>query len=206
GEIRRPHLLDSRQADHLQLVGDALGDLGFVEMREVLADRVGDVLAHVERVEERRGLEEHGDLSAHGKELLLRTPHQLLAVEEDRSAVGAEQADQALEQHALARARSADHRERLPTSNGKVEALVDDVLAEGLPQVLEPNQFLARAGAKLVPGEGFETGLGGGNVHRVRRSWVRRRSATSTPTAEMATVSVVARPTPSVPPVVRNPL
>src|SRR5690606_15659651 len=168
--------------------------------------RVGDVLRHVQRVEERRRLEEHGDLPADGEEFLLGLSDELLAVEADRTLVRREQADQAFEQDALPGARAADHRHRLPAPDREVEPLVDHVASEGLPEVLEADQLLARSRPEIVSGQGFEDALARSRIHSVRRSWVRMRSAISTPTAEMATVSVVARPTPSVPPVVVKPL
>ncbi len=111
------------------------------------------------------------------------------ALEQHRAAVGVEQPDQALEQHALPAARAADDGERLAFSNGQIEPVVDALLAEGLVQPLVLDQHAVRRVA-----------------HRARKSLVRKKSVRRIATEAIATVSVVARPTPSVPPSVLKPL
>ena len=96
--------------------------------------------------------------------------------------------DEGLEQDALARTRAADDGQRLLGAHAQGETVEDDLRAEGLVQVLETDDVAAIAQDSTR-----------------RRILVRKKSATSTDTEATATVSVVARPTPSVPPVTRNP-
>ena len=76
----------------------------------VLAQRKGDVVEHVHRVEQRRHLEYHAELSALLVELDLAQRHDVEPVDDDLSSVGLFEADQLAQEHRLARAaRPHDH-------------------------------------------------------------------------------------------------
>src|SRR5262249_33713587 len=161
----------------------------------LLLERVLDVLAHGEAVEEGRALEDHRHPPADGEELLLVKTGDLLAVEEDASPVGVHQADQALEEDALPCAGSANDGQGLALVNAEREVVEDHLRTEGLVDALEADEALARVRGLCRRG------------HRmVSKSLVRKKSARQTATEEIATVSVVARPTPSVPPCTCSPL
>ena len=99
-----------------------------------------------------------------------------------------QQADEGLEQYALSRSRTADDGERLPGPDRQGQPVEDNLRAEGLVQVLNADDVgpIAQDSTRS-------------------KIFVRKKSATRTDTEATATVSVVARPTPSVPPVTRNP-
>src|SRR5262249_19210170 len=153
------------------------------------------VLAHRDAVEERRALEDHRDPLADGKELLLSEAGEVVAVEDDSASVGVHQPDEALEEHALPCPRTSDDGECLTTVHLQPQVVEHDLGAEGLVEALEADQRLG----------GRWRGGGGGHV-MVRRSLVRKKSASKTATEATATVWVVARPTPSVPPSTVSPL
>ncbi len=72
GEIARAHRLDAGQPDELERLRDARADLVFTHRApELLAQPVCDVLADVERVEQRRALKEIGDAAPHLDEVAL---------------------------------------------------------------------------------------------------------------------------------------
>src|SRR5207237_9259278 len=109
-----------------------------------------------------------------------------LAVDFDPAGVRPEQRVHVLEQHALARAAAAEDDERLPGEHVEGESPQHGLAPEGL---LEPGAAdVARGG------------------HVSRKSLVRKKSETSTVIEAATTVAVVARPTPSAPPVVPSPL
>ena len=74
-----------------------------------------------------------------------------IAYEAARAEFSREEADEVLEQHALARARAADDGECLARVHREVHVLVDDLGAEGLLQVLEADEL-------LPAGNGLELG------------------------------------------------
>src|SRR5262249_27631575 len=167
-----------------------LGQIGLL-----LLERVLDVLPHGEAVEEGRALEDHRHPTADGEELLLVETGDLLAIEEDAPPVGIDQADQALDENALPCAGAADDGQRLPLADAQREVVEDHLGTEGLVDALEADEALA--GVRGLCRRG----------HRmVSNSLVRKKSARHTATEEIATVSVVARPTPSVPPCTCSPL
>src|SRR6185295_13129965 len=194
GEVRGSHRLDAGEVHQGEDPRDAAQPLLLAHLREVLAQRVLDVLSHRDAVEERRGLEDHRDPAADGEELLLPVPGEVVPVEDDPAAVGVHEPDEALEKHALSRSGPADDREGLAPAHVQRQVVEHDLGAEGLVQALEADQRLV----------GRWRGGGSGHV-MVRRSLVRKKSASKTATEATATVWVVARPTPSVPPSTLSP-
>ena len=78
----------------------------------VLAEREGDVVEDVHRAEQRAVLEQQAELLAHLEQLVVGHVRDRLAVDEHVAGVRIEQADDVLDQHALAGSRGPeDHRD-----------------------------------------------------------------------------------------------
>src|SRR5262249_52788047 len=115
-----------------------------------------------------------------------------LAVDVDRAALPGQQAEDHLEQHALARAAAAEQRDHLALAHVEVQVLEHAVAAERLRDVDETHDA-ALAAHHVDP------------QPNARKSFVRKKSETSVTTDETTTVRVVAWPTPTVPPRVSMP-
>jgi hypothetical protein len=107
----------------------------------VLAEGEGDVLGAGHRVEERGVLEDHRALHADGHHALLVLPGDLLAVQPDLALVGLEQADEVLDEHALAHAGRADDEEHLACLDVEAHVVEHRLGPEGLPDVAEGDQL-----------------------------------------------------------------
>ena len=141
--------LDSRQPDELERLRDAPEDLVLAHLvPELLAQAVRDVLADVERVEERRTLEEVRDATPDLDEVALGDLRHVDVVEEDSPRVDREQADQHLEHDALADARRAHHRDDLAAFHLEREVGVDDLRTERLLDVAELDERPCRIPSK----------------------------------------------------------
>src|SRR5439155_2801239 len=180
----RHEALAAGKVDHLERLADASGD-GAGRQQSMLAQRIGDVLAHRERVEERALLEEHGDVAPHRHERVLVEPLEDHAVHLDLAGIGHEERVHVLQEHALARAAPAEHDERLARQHVEREPAQHGLRAEGL---------LEAAAADV-----------GRCAHERRKSLVRKKSEMRTVIEAATTVRVVARPTPSAPPVTWSP-
>src|SRR5262249_12301055 len=152
----------------------------------VLAERIGDVLADGERVEERALLEEHRHLPAHRHERVLVERAERDAVDLDLARVRPQEGVHVLQEHALARAAPAEHDERLSREHVERQTAQHRLRAEG-----------------LLEGAAADVRLG---AHVSKKALVRKKSDTSTVIDAATTVRVVARPTPSAPPVTPRPL
>ena len=120
-----------------------LADLALRELR-VLDEREGDVVEHVDRVEERRVLVDHPELLADAVELALAHRDDVLAVDEDAAARRLlERHDQA-EERRLAGAGAADDARRLAAPADEVDPAEDLGVAEGLAHSLEDDDVVAR--------------------------------------------------------------
>src|SRR6185503_11327609 len=108
----------------------------------------------------------------------------LQAIDPDLARIGLDQADDVLEQDALAGTRRAEQRHRLADLHFEIHAVQHDVVDEALGDVLQLDAHCA------VP----------------RISLVRIVSSISTVTDAATTACVVARPTPSAPCWVLNPM
>jgi hypothetical protein len=135
-----------------------------------------------QRVEKGAALEQHAELGADAVQLAGRGPDNLLAVDLDRPPIGHKQAEDALEEHRLAGAGLADHRQRLAGRDVEVEPGQHALGAEALVQVANDD---ARAHPKAA------------TVMSKFESRMRMKAET--------TAAVVARPTPAAPPPERKP-
>ena len=103
------------------------------------------------------------------------------------ASAGAHQADHVLETDGLPRARPAQDREGLALGDGKVDTPQHLDAVKGLVDVAELDDRVCGCGAR--------------QSNRTM-SWDMKKSETSTAIEAVTTVRVVARPTPTVPPVV----
>ena len=115
--------------------------------------------------------------------------------EDDAATVGVHEPDEALEEHALASSGAADDGEGLALAHLQRQVVEHDLGAEAL----------CRPSKRISGSSGAGVAAAAGHV-MVRRSLVRKKSASKTATEATATVWVVARPTPSVPPSTLRPL
>ena len=160
----------------------------------VLAEREGDVLEDGERVEEGGALEhEAGALPERQHRFFA---HALDVGPEERHlpGVGPDQPVRDAQEHGLARAAPAHDGQRGALAEGQAHALEHRLVPEGLPHLSELDGNL---------------GSGRHGIHhqkRMKKSLVRKKSEMITAMATWTTVSVVERPSPSVPPSVPSPL
>ena len=91
-----------------------------------------DVLEHVHRVEERAVLEDVADRGPERGQLLALELPDVLVVDNDLALVRADQADDRLEQHALAGAGRTEQRQRLALVHDEIHAVEDHLRAEAL--------------------------------------------------------------------------
>src|SRR5437016_3446889 len=183
-ELGRHEPFAAGQVDHFKSLAHAAGE-GVRRQQAMLAQGVGDVLAHGERVEEGALLEEHGHVAPHRHERILVEPLEHHAVHLDLAGVGHEQGVHVLQEHALPRAAPAQHDERLAPEHVEREPAQHGLGAEGL---------LEAAAADVGP-----------SAHERRKGWVKKKSEMRTVIEAATTVRVVARPTPSAPPVTWSP-
>ncbi len=120
---RQPHLVQ-----HLE---DFPFDLGLFQFR-LLAQGKGDVLKDGQRVEERRALEQHGELLPHLVELARAQPRNIHPIHQHLTAIRFQESDHMLEQDALATAATADDRGHPAPRNLKIDAVQDRLPAERL--------------------------------------------------------------------------
>ena len=96
-----------------------------------------DVLPHRQAVEESAALKQHAELAT---DLVARLPAQadgLDAVDTDAARVRLEKAKDALQQHRLAGTGAADDDHRFAWAQVEVNAIQDDLAAEGLAQTAD---------------------------------------------------------------------
>src|SRR4030095_2416747 len=132
-------------------------------------------------------LERHAELLAQVVLLHGIQGPQILPVHEDLSGIRLDEADDVLEQNALAGSRGADDDQGLTRQDRQVNAVQDGLLPEGLAQALDAQLGLRPARLGLSPAAQ--------NSSLVRKKSVRRIARLATTTA-----CVVERPTPSAPP------
>ena len=126
-------------------------------------------------------LERHPETLAEAIELDRSHAAEVLAVDDDVTSVGLQQADDVLERHAFARSGAADDHDRLASLD------VDREVAQHLPPSERLRQVLQRDG-RIV-------------LHQ-NRTFVRKKSDSRMMSDALTTASVVERPTPSAPPLV----
>ena len=116
----------------------------------MLAQREGDVVEDVHRAEQGAVLEQQAELLAHLEELVIGHARDRLAVHEDVAGVRIEQADDVLDQHALAGSRRAEHHRDLIVGKAEVEAVENARAAELLDDVDDLDRVLAAVVALLA--------------------------------------------------------
>src|SRR5258706_4372479 len=178
---REPRELELHRRDPLPLV---VGHLG------VLADRQHDVLRHRERGEERSLLEEHADERGLFGAL---DRFDRLAIQQYLARVRAVQPGQRLQQHRLARSRSAGDTEDLAPHDVEIDLVVHDLLAEAVHDAARGDDGLG--------------GAVGRGRHRpsLSKRIENRASSTITRKIDFTTERVVSRPTLSAEPRTRIP-
>ena len=97
----------------------------------------GDVLLNRQRVEQRAILEHHAQPLAQGRQLLFAESRRVLAEDFDAARSGLHQADNRLEQGALAAAATAEHDGDFPLIHVRVNPAQDGRLAVGHAEVLD---------------------------------------------------------------------
>jgi hypothetical protein len=110
---------------------------GVARHTAALDEAEGDILPHLERIEERRALEKHAEFAQHAIALGAAHAHHLLAVDLDAAAVGQDQPEHAFERHRLAAAGAADHHHRFADADLEVEAVQHALLAERLVEAAD---------------------------------------------------------------------
>ena len=104
----------------------------------MLAQRRLDVLRHGQRREQGAALEHHAGPAL---DIGLGTGVVDVAAEDlDMPALGPLEAEDGVEQHRLAGARAADDGEDLAAADLEVEAVMDDIVAEGAAQPAHPHR------------------------------------------------------------------
>ena len=123
----------------------------------VLAQREGGVVEDVHRAEQGPVLEQQAELLAHLEELVVGHVRHRLAVHQQVAGVRVEQADDVLDQHALAGSRRAEDHRDLVVGQAEVEAVEDPRAAELLDHVDDLDRVLAAVVALLagVPAVGI---------------------------------------------------
>ncbi len=119
------------------------------------------------------------------------------AVHLDRAGVGPQQADDVLQEHALARARAADDHQRLGRGHVEAQPVQHHLGAEGLAEIADVDLGILIGHRYLSHRYLGHWYLGHQNSNRVRKKSEIRIAMLATTTA-----AVVERPTPSAPPVV----
>src|SRR5260370_10170307 len=99
---------------------------------ELFAQAVRDVLAHVERVEKGCGLEEIRDAAAQLGQFVLTHLGGVTALKKDLAVVGGDEANEHLEQDALAHAGRAHDGDRLSAMDLEVEVAEDNLRPKAL--------------------------------------------------------------------------
>ena len=133
----------------MQAPVDDLADL-VLALVGVLAQREGGVVVDVHRAEQRPVLEQQAELLAHLEQLVVGHVGHRLAVHEHVAGVRVEQADDVLDQHALAGARGAEDHRDLVVGQAEVEAVEDPGAAELLDDVDDLDRVLAAVVALLA--------------------------------------------------------
>src|SRR4029079_18074805 len=138
----------------------------------LVGDAQTDVLEHVHRVEQSAVLEHVADVRAHLGQVLPAQLADLAVVHDDGPAVGTDEADDVLEQDALAGAGGPEQGHRLTLADVEVDPVQDDLLPEPLVDVAQLDHCCS--------------------------SRLARSTSSSRMSTELATTApVVARPTPS---------
>src|ERR1043165_1072892 len=198
GKVDRQEVLGVRQVDELELLTHGALDLPFRHLR-MLAQRKGDVLEDGHGVEECAALEEHPEFLAHAIQLFLGEIGDVLFLDDDASRVRRLEAEHVPQSDGFSGAGAAEDDEDFAAEDGEARAAQHLLRAIGLVDVVKLDEGLARYTAAFDRRDV-------GHQNTRRNSLVRKKSMIKTVIAPVTTVFVVARPTPSAPPLVRRPL
>src|SRR5262249_14898669 len=135
--------------------------------------------------------EREASAASYGKHSLLAHSFDSRAEEGDFAAVRPQQAVDDAEEHRLARPAPTHHGQRGATVEIEADPPQHLVRAEGFLHLTQLDEGRSRHRD---------------HQNRIKNSFVRKKSETMTPMATWTTVSVVERPSPSVPPSVASPL
>src|SRR4029077_8218027 len=191
---------------------DAILLLGFRHFGMALQGE-GDVLLDSQGIVERCVLKQESHLFPELINGIDGEADNFLTLDEDRARIGNLQADDELEQDAFAGAAPAQHGQGFATSNGQLDAVQNDLAAEGLVQGAQEHRGLvALASRTFDPGSRaayLDTGQDGWfwlhHGKNTRMNFTNRTSARITKSEERTTELVAESPTPAVPPCVRIP-
>src|SRR5271166_6625097 len=194
-EALRHFFLLAGEVDHRKGAGHFLGDRSLV-LHAVLAQREGDVFLDGHGIEQRGALEEDSDFHPDPAKLAFGEGDDALAVDDDIALIRFHEADDVLEQDALATAAAADDDQSLAGGDVEIEALEHLLIAKLLPEVADGDERRARLGGGRFPGGA------GGACHTpagkiALRIMERKKLITRMEREPMTTASVGARPTPT---------
>ena len=115
------------------------GDITRFLARRVAAldEAEGDILPDGERVEQGGTLEQHAETQEQLVALLAAKPRHFLAADGDRTRIRREDAEDGLDHHRFAGARSADDDQRAALGHREIDAVQHILRAEGLADILE---------------------------------------------------------------------
>ena len=130
--------LVAAEADQLELLHDDVTDLAFL-LLGVLTQGESGVVVQAHRAEQRAVLEHHAEQRADLVELLGRALDDVGAVDDDLAALGAQQADQGLQEHRLAGTRRAQQNADLTLGDVHRDVFPDSLGPEGLGQSFNLN-------------------------------------------------------------------
>src|SRR2546425_2901542 len=162
------------EVDEAQALPHPVGAVAVVVVARLVRDAEADVLVHAHGVEQRTGLKHVPDVGSQLGELLALEQRHVQAVHDHVARVGLDEADDVLEQHALAHAGGAEQRHGAAVVHLEVDAVQHHVVQEPLGEALELD-------------------------HQPSSSLVITVSSSRMVTHEATTDWVVARPTPSAP-------
>ncbi len=143
GQLGGQELVGARHAHQSEKAVHAVGDLAQGHAR-VLAEGIGDVLEHGERVEERGPLEDEARALAHGEHRLLAHALDPRAEKRDLASIGPHQSRGDSEEHRLARPAPTHDGQGGPFPELEAHAAQDLLLVEGFPHVAQLDERPAR--------------------------------------------------------------
>ena len=138
GDLAGELVLVAGQADQLELLHDDVADLAFL-LLGVLTQGESGVVVEAHRAEQRAVLEHDAEQRADLVELLGRALDDVGAVDDDLAALGAQQADQRLQEHRLTGTGRAEQHADLTGGDLDRDVFPDSLGPEGLGQSLNLN-------------------------------------------------------------------
>ena len=116
-----------------------------------LVHREGDVVEHVQRIEQRRALEHHAHPFTQRERFDSRDRADVAALDEDLAAVGEEQAEHQAQDRGLSDPGAPENAERTPPGHAQRDPAKDLVPSEGEPHIPQFDLFRPLGGAPLHP-------------------------------------------------------